>query len=148
LLRHNPADITKKSLSAQSNFNEHLAKERGEVDGRRAEQLKIFTPYLFKEGFCNNKINNWRKGPLRILSFLRLSAVLFALQKAMSSEPLAANKPLYSVQTSTLSISTTMKLSLLFLSLFSVATAVELTPDNWDAETAGKTVLIKFLAPW
>jgi len=26
--------------------------------------------------------------------------------------------------------------------------AMELTPDNWDAETAGKTVFIKFLAPW
>jgi hypothetical protein len=28
------------------------------------------------------------------------------------------------------------------------ASALELTPDNWDAETAGKTVFIKFLAPW
>jgi hypothetical protein len=28
------------------------------------------------------------------------------------------------------------------------ASAVELTPDNWDDETAGKTVFIKFLAPW
>jgi hypothetical protein len=28
------------------------------------------------------------------------------------------------------------------------AGAVELTPENWDAETAGKTVFIKFLAPW
>jgi len=27
-------------------------------------------------------------------------------------------------------------------------TAIELTPDNWDTETAGKTVFIKFLAPW
>jgi thiol-disulfide isomerase/thioredoxin len=26
--------------------------------------------------------------------------------------------------------------------------AVSLTPDNWDAETAGKTVLLKFFAPW
>jgi len=26
--------------------------------------------------------------------------------------------------------------------------AIELTPDNWDTETAGKTVFIKFLAPW
>lgn len=26
--------------------------------------------------------------------------------------------------------------------------AVELTPENWDKETAGKTVFIKFLAPW
>jgi hypothetical protein len=26
--------------------------------------------------------------------------------------------------------------------------AIELTVDNYEAETAGKTVLIKFLAPW
>ena len=24
----------------------------------------------------------------------------------------------------------------------------ELTPADWDTETAGKTVFIKFLAPW
>jgi len=28
------------------------------------------------------------------------------------------------------------------------AQALELTPDNWDAETSGKTVFLKFLAPW
>mmetsp|Transcript_8263 Transcript_8263/g.12002 ORF Transcript_8263/g.12002 Transcript_8263/m.12002 type:complete len:190 (+) Transcript_8263:84-653(+) len=26
--------------------------------------------------------------------------------------------------------------------------AIELTPDNWDAETAGKSVFVKFYAPW
>ena len=26
--------------------------------------------------------------------------------------------------------------------------ALELTPDNWDSETAGKTVFVKFFAPW
>jgi len=26
--------------------------------------------------------------------------------------------------------------------------AIELTPANWDAETAGKSVFVKFLAPW
>jgi hypothetical protein len=36
---------------------------------------------------------------------------------------------------------------LLFVSAACVA-AKELTPDNWDAETAGKTVFVKFLAPW
>jgi len=42
-----------------------------------------------------------------------------------------------------------MKLVLFLFSLLaSAASAIELTPDNWDAETAGKTVLIKFLAPW
>jgi hypothetical protein len=25
---------------------------------------------------------------------------------------------------------------------------IELTPDNWDEATEGKTVFIKFLAPW
>jgi len=29
-----------------------------------------------------------------------------------------------------------------------LAAAIELTPDNWEKETAGKTVFIKFLAPW
>jgi len=28
------------------------------------------------------------------------------------------------------------------------AGAMELTEKNWDAETAGKSVLIKFQAPW
>jgi len=28
------------------------------------------------------------------------------------------------------------------------ASAISLTPDNWDTETAGKTVFIKFQAPW
>jgi len=28
------------------------------------------------------------------------------------------------------------------------AGAIELTPDTWDAETSGKSVFIKFLAPW
>jgi hypothetical protein len=32
--------------------------------------------------------------------------------------------------------------------LASSASAVELTPDNFDELTAGKTVFIKFLAPW
>jgi len=35
------------------------------------------------------------------------------------------------------------------LALLAVAAgATELTPDNWDAETAGKTTFIKFQAPW
>jgi hypothetical protein len=37
---------------------------------------------------------------------------------------------------------------LLALAFLAVASAIELTPDNWDSETAGKTVFIKFLAPW
>jgi len=41
-----------------------------------------------------------------------------------------------------------MKTTLALLGLAATATALELTPDNWDAETSGKTVLIKFLAPW
>jgi len=34
------------------------------------------------------------------------------------------------------------------LGLLAVAGAKELTSDNWDSETSGKTVFIKFLAPW
>jgi len=26
--------------------------------------------------------------------------------------------------------------------------AMELTPENWEKETSGKTVFIKFQAPW
>jgi len=40
------------------------------------------------------------------------------------------------------------KTLLLILGLARAASAIELTPDNWDTETAGKTVFIKFLAPW
>jgi len=29
-----------------------------------------------------------------------------------------------------------------------VASAVELTPDTWDDAVSGKSVFIKFLAPW
>jgi len=36
--------------------------------------------------------------------------------------------------------------SLLFTAAFAQATT--LTPDNWDDATAGKTVFIKFQAPW
>ena len=41
-----------------------------------------------------------------------------------------------------------MKIGLALLGLAATAQAVELTPDNWDAEVTGKTVLIKYLAPW
>jgi len=34
------------------------------------------------------------------------------------------------------------------LVLVALAASLELTPDNWDAETAGKTIFVKFLAPW
>ena len=38
---------------------------------------------------------------------------------------------------------------LLMLGLsFVGVSGMELTPDNWDKETAGKTVLVKFQAPW
>jgi len=29
-----------------------------------------------------------------------------------------------------------------------LVSGIELTPDNWEEKTAGKTVFIKFLAPW
>jgi hypothetical protein len=37
--------------------------------------------------------------------------------------------------------------SLVGVTIFAV-TAKELTPENWASETAGKTVFIKFQAPW
>jgi hypothetical protein len=33
-------------------------------------------------------------------------------------------------------------------SLILAVAAKELTPATWDSETGGKTVFIKFLAPW
>jgi hypothetical protein len=41
-----------------------------------------------------------------------------------------------------------MKVAFCLLALVAAANAIELTPDNFDEETAGKTVFIKFLAPW
>jgi hypothetical protein len=39
--------------------------------------------------------------------------------------------------------------SLLLASVFALGAAgIELTRANWDAETSGKGVFIKFLAPW
>jgi len=35
-----------------------------------------------------------------------------------------------------------------FLALAAIAGATELTPATWDAAVAGKSVFIKFLAPW
>tara|TARA_B100000780_G_scaffold216356_1_gene155722 strand:+ start:1411 stop:1650 length:240 start_codon:yes stop_codon:yes gene_type:complete len=36
----------------------------------------------------------------------------------------------------------------LIAATMALSSAVELTPDNWDSETSGKTVFIKFQAPW
>jgi hypothetical protein len=36
----------------------------------------------------------------------------------------------------------------LLLACVAAVSALELTPDNFDTETAGKSVFIKFLAPW
>jgi hypothetical protein len=38
---------------------------------------------------------------------------------------------------------------MLFLALIAtLAVSVELTPDTWDDAVAGKTIFVKFLAPW
>jgi len=41
-----------------------------------------------------------------------------------------------------------MKLLALTLALFGSVSAMELTPETYDAAVDGKTVFIKFLAPW
>jgi len=41
-----------------------------------------------------------------------------------------------------------MKTAFALLGLAAAANAIELTPDNWDEHTAGKSILVKFLAPW
>jgi hypothetical protein len=46
-------------------------------------------------------------------------------------------------------VATTMLKQLaFFLSLAASTSALHLTPENWDAETAGKTIFVKFYAPW
>jgi len=40
-----------------------------------------------------------------------------------------------------------MKIALL-LAMVAVASSTDLTPDNFDELTSGKSVFIKFLAPW
>mmetsp|Transcript_24210 Transcript_24210/g.43634 ORF Transcript_24210/g.43634 Transcript_24210/m.43634 type:complete len:218 (+) Transcript_24210:388-1041(+) len=41
-----------------------------------------------------------------------------------------------------------MKKCALLLALSASASALELSPDNWEAETGGKSVFLKFFAPW
>jgi len=41
-----------------------------------------------------------------------------------------------------------LALATLVHSLFGAVAAIELTKDSWDDAVAGKTVFIKFLAPW
>mmetsp|Transcript_3963 Transcript_3963/g.7578 ORF Transcript_3963/g.7578 Transcript_3963/m.7578 type:complete len:218 (+) Transcript_3963:134-787(+) len=36
----------------------------------------------------------------------------------------------------------------LLLALSASVSAIELSPDNWEAETSGKSVFLKFFAPW
>jgi hypothetical protein len=38
--------------------------------------------------------------------------------------------------------------ALTILALATSVSAMELTPETWDDAVAGKTVFIKFLAPW
>jgi len=41
-----------------------------------------------------------------------------------------------------------MMKTLFALGLFLQGAALELTAENWEAETSGKAVFVKFLAPW
>jgi len=41
-----------------------------------------------------------------------------------------------------------MMRAVLLLAMVAAAASVELTPDNFDELTSGKSVFIKFLAPW
>jgi len=43
---------------------------------------------------------------------------------------------------------TMQRVALLLLATVVATSAISLTPDNWDAETGGKQVFIKFQAPW
>jgi len=41
-----------------------------------------------------------------------------------------------------------MKGAAILMVLATAVNAVELTGDSWDAAVAGKSVFVKFLAPW
>jgi len=41
-----------------------------------------------------------------------------------------------------------MRAVFLLACIVAAASALSLTPDNFDAETSGKSVFIKFQAPW
>jgi len=41
-----------------------------------------------------------------------------------------------------------MRVILDLLAVVAAVSALELTPDNFDEATSGKSVFIKFLAPW
>lgn len=41
-----------------------------------------------------------------------------------------------------------MKIAATFLGLLAAAHGMELSSETWDEAVAGKTVLVKFLAPW
>jgi len=41
-----------------------------------------------------------------------------------------------------------MNVASALFALVAAVSATDLTPANWDAEIAGKTVFIKFQAPW
>merc|ERR1712039_1045515 len=45
-------------------------------------------------------------------------------------------------------VSLTMALKLVASALIGLASGIELTSDSWDAAVAGKTVFVKFFAPW
>jgi len=42
----------------------------------------------------------------------------------------------------------TMAKFILLVGAFAGAGAMELTPETWESATSGKTVFVKFLAPW
>ena len=37
---------------------------------------------------------------------------------------------------------------IMMMTMLTVSSAIELTPENWSAETEGKSVFLKFFAPW
>jgi len=39
-------------------------------------------------------------------------------------------------------------ITVLFFGVLRIGSGTELTPDNWDAAVEGKSVFIKFQAPW
>jgi len=45
-------------------------------------------------------------------------------------------------------MNTSMFALLAVLAIAAMTSATELTPDSWDDAVAGKSVFVKFLAPW
>jgi protein disulfide-isomerase-like protein len=114
------------------------------------QQVRSLGAYSYGHWSCKGSMgieaHLWSLSSMTVLSLRRYMAVIILTRE-------------YNIRIAFLHLylPTTMKftpVASLVLSLLAssptttVVNALELTADNWDAETAGKTVFVKFFAPW